>query len=594
MPARATVIVRALTVALAIAGLPGRLVAQAVLGPFEDAMPAPRGMLRIGVGVGFSHFSDRFDPRGDQRPSFGLFDADTVGVRQLPRFSAAQQSFATLTGDPTFRLSLGQLAVRSRARSTSMPIVVEAGLTRRLTVGVVAPYVRTYNTVVGSIGPDVGQANVGFNPALDAGTAGEAAREANAGLYSQLETARTQLAALIGVCTASPGAAGCAGVNATPETARALVAQTAAFAAALASTYGVESGAVSPLVPSVGSVAERALVARLAAFDSLYQALLGRTSAVITGRPVSAVPVGLGGVQRALADSAFGIVSAPLDATRRSHWGDVEVDAKFLLLDSFGDEAADRLAPPPGAFRYRLALGATARLGTGQVNDPDDPTDLATGDGQTDVGVRAVADLLFGRRFWASLAARYDRQLADEPTLRVADEASRLFAPLYTRQRVRRDLGDLLRLEITPRVAITQNFAVAGHYELLRKGEDTYEGSFSVDSATTGFGPIALDAAALLSPGTGFRAHVVGLGATYSTVGDYLRGRSRLPIDVSYLHRRAVSSRDGWLPRTTTDELSVRVHFRLFGARPPRPATPDGPPTSVPGPAPAPARPPPR
>jgi hypothetical protein len=589
MPGRAA-LARALPLALAIAASTGRLGAQAVLGPFEDATTAPRGTLRIGTGVAFTHFAERFDPSGGTGPTYGLFGADTVGVRQLPQLFGAQTAIATLTGDPTFRLSLGQLAVRSRARSTSIPLVLEAGITRRLTVGVVAPYVRTYNTVVGSIGPDPGQANVGFNPALDPESA---ARAANNGVYTQLEVARTQLAALIATCTATPGAAGCAPLNASPEVARALVAQSAAFAAAFARTYGLDTGAVSPLIPSVGSAAERALVARLAGFDSLYQALLGRSTSLITADPFSAVPVALGGVQRALGDSALGIVSGPLNSTRRSHFGDLEVDAKLLLLDSFGRAPTARLSPPSGSFNYRVAVGATVRLGTGQVDDPDDPTDLATGEGQTDVGARVVTDLLFGRRAWTSVAVRYDRQLADEPTLRVASEATVLFAPLYTRQRVRRDLGDLLRVEATPRVAVTQNFAVGGHYELRRKARDTFEGTYAVDSATTGYGAIELDADALLGPNTGYRQHLVGVGATYSTLGDYFRGRTRLPIDVSYLHRRVVSSRGGFVPRAASDEVSVRLYFRLFGAAPPRPTTPSGPPTSVPAATP-PARPRPR
>ncbi|MFL5581817.1 MAG: hypothetical protein ACJ8AO_15725 [Gemmatimonadaceae bacterium] len=574
MPGRTPASARALVLALAaVAAAGGRARAQSVLGPFEDATPAPRGMLRFGAVAAFTHYSERFGPDGTVGPYYGLLNADTLGVRQLPQLASVQEDVRTLAASPKLSLTLGPLAVRSRTRVVTLPLQVEMGLTSRLSVGVTAPYVRSYNTVVAELGSDPGAGNIGINPALDPGQDGDAARDANEGVYQDLEDARAQLAALLAACSANPSGAGCAAINADPAAAQALVNESAAFAAALARVYGLTSGARSPFVPSLGSVAAQAVSARLVGFDSLYRAFLGRSTSVIGGRPVSALPPAQGTLQQALGDTAVGIVSGPLDATRRSHFGDIEVGAKLLLLDSFGGSAARRIAPRPGSLNYRLAVGALVRLGTGQADDPNDPTDVPTGGGQTDVGVRAIADVLVGSRAWASVVARYERQLPDEPTVRVAAQELFVFAPLYSRQLVSRDLGDVFALEVTPRLVATQNLALAAHYEYTEKASDVYTGTFTVDSATTGFGALELDAA-VLGENTAERVQRWGLGATYSTLADYYRGRTRLPLEVSYLHRRTAAATRGWVPRTATDELTVRLYFRLFGPRPPRASGP--------------------
>jgi hypothetical protein len=111
---------------------------------------------------------------------------------------------------------------------------------------------------------------------------------------------------------------------------------------------------------------------------------------------------------------------------------------------------------------------------------------------------------------------------------------------------------------------LTEYFALSAQYYYRNKGQDRYTGTFTVDSATTGYGPVTLDASTL-DRETEAREHRVGGGVSFSTLAAFDQGRSRLPVEITYFHFQTVGGSGGNVPKLFGDQLQVRVYFRLFG-----------------------------
>jgi hypothetical protein len=229
--------------------------------------------------------------------------------------------------------------------------------------------------------------------------------------------------------------------------ARALVNDARGFASGIATTYGTgaETTRGNQFVPMSKSTLQNAIAARVDALNASFKTYISNVGPwedpVPAQLPISAVQA-----TTYLSDS---LQIAPLGLVERSHIGDIELGTKVLLLDTFGGAARAR-AHRQG-FGARVAVGGLARLGTGQIERPDDIFDIGTGDGQTDFEGNAAVDLVFGRRFWASVVGRYGAQLVDQRTLRVPDVARNPFVMKYREQIVSRDLGDYMELEASPR-----------------------------------------------------------------------------------------------------------------------------------------------
>lgn len=541
---------------------PAPIAAQRVLGIGEDATIPDAGTLRLRVGVEWTRFNERFgrpDSSGGRLQRLGAaFAPDTLGVRQVAVLAPLRDELRTLADIPSLGLSLGSPTADAEATVVRIPIDIELGLGRRLSLVARVPVV---NSRVDVVFDPRGRApgNVGLNPAFT----NSAFRKANAALVTQLAAARTRLQAALATCAASATTAQCTAVNANRANAQALLAATSAFAAGVAAVYGTDSVTGSPFVPVAGSSAQRAIEGRAAALNSLYRAYLGLGAS--DANPIAGVPAGaptvmsLGDIQTALTDSAFGYALDSLTTVQRVGVGDIEIGAKFLLLDTFGSRAPG--ATPPRRVALRTAVGALVRLSTGKPPSPDNLVDIGTGDGQTDVEGRAVSDIFVGRRFWASAVARVGIQLPDRRTERVPDFVGELLVPLSRRGVVDRKLGDYVELEVTPRYVFGNSLAVAAQYGFRHKGADRYSGTFP---GTDPSGAAAdVNASALDGPGA-TTEHRFGAGVVFSTLSAYTAGRARLPLEVSYTHFQTLAG-SGGQPKRFVTRLELRVFPRFFG-----------------------------
>jgi hypothetical protein len=587
-PRRASAIAAAcLAVVVAPAVTRSTAVAQSVVGGFDDATTPRRGELRVRLMAEIASFTERFGTAGttDTRPR-GLganFALDTIGAAQLPALGPLESALAAIVDGTPERVTLGRSTADARATTLVIPLRGEYGITRRLSLGITLPIVRTRQVIDLRVNPDGTTGNTGFNPAItdlfpsNASAVRDDARGRNALVQTQFAAAVTALERLLSTCPTQPGGTvppGCAPILANRPAATALVTSATAFARGVARVYGTGADSAPGLafVPVAGSALQQQVQRRLAALAEQFRGFGVSDIAATTAPAGSPARLAEGGLQRVLVDEQFGILADSLQSTLRSSLGDVDVEGSVLLVDTFGEGAA-RLTP--SGFRARAVVGAGFRFGVAEgVDVPFVFFDLPTAGGANALLFRGAADVAFGRRAWASVSARLASPLADELLVRITEVPTQPFPEAVRERLVGRQLGRELELRVTPRYTLGDYLGVAAHYELRAKSEDRYTGTFEVDT-TPGAPPGTVLDAATLGLGTATRQQRLGFGLTYSTVAAHARGRSNLPLEVSFLHTRAVAGRGG-TPKSATDAVQVRLYFQLFGRSPARPAPATG------------------
>lgn len=551
--APAVVVRRAVARALALLVLPVlALPAQRVMGTGTDAIVLPKGVLRVSVLGQLDAWNSTFGsdatgaPLTSSRTLGSPFSSGDLGSAQVGGLGQLENRLRALTGLDALQLSLGDVQVRTEARRYTVPLRMELGLGRRLQLSAMVPYVQTrveMATVANRAGD---RGNVGLNPALSNATAAQS----NATVVDQLRLSADALDAALAAC----GAGGTSPACADPAAARATNDAALEFASSIAAIYGLPEGEAAVLVPRVGSAAAEAIRARIAAIRAAYGAygvaLIGADAA-----PVNALDP-LTGEKFAEALGGLGI-PAPGNAAQYGI-GDIELGARVLVWDGFGGDIA-RAASPTG-FTARASVDGLVRLGTGKPADAEKLLSVGTGDGQMDVEVGAVADLLFGRRFWASAAVRYGVQMAGEQTVRVPSFIGEGYVPDASIARVRRDPGDYMVAELTPRVSLGDFVSLSASYRFRHQGADAVK----LAGATADAAPLPLDILGRSFEGS---EHRVGLGLMVSTISAYAAGRVNLPLDVSYLHSRTVAGSGMATPKLTRDEIMLRVYLSAFGRR---------------------------
>jgi len=533
--------------------------AQRVLTSLDDATVVPRGSVRVGIGVNFSRADKRFASgrpggaaRGERESLGGDFALDSLAPGAGETITTLTPTLRSLSGQTALSLSLGALGIGINRDIRTIPFTMDVGLTSRITLGVLVPYVLVRNDV--AVVPGAG-GNLGLNPA----TVLTAARTRNGTVLAQMAAASSRLRAQLAACQSDPSGAGCGVLNANRPAALAFLTQVDAAATDLAAVYGTASAAGARFAPIVGSSLEQSIFARLSAFNVVYQNLLAlpAESLLVTARPVGATRLTLNDVGSILSDASFGLGTA-IGSTEHGHVGDIEVGGKVLLYDGFAASTSRRLARN-SAVKLRLAVGAAYRFATGTIASPSDFTDVGTGDGAADIEARGYLDLVVGNYFWQSAVVRYGIPMKDTVTLRIPDPAAPFFPAAYREQVVNREPGTYIEAEWNPRLVLNDFFAIAGQYRYRRKDVDVFSGTFNVTDPSGK--PVTLDAATL-GPFSDTEEHRAGVALSYSTVAAYAR-RSGAPLELTLLLTRVV--RGAGVPAATNVALSARWYHKLFG-----------------------------
>jgi hypothetical protein len=538
--------------------------AQRVLGIGDDALVLPRGVFRFRTVGQWTWFNERYGKDTPGRPDGALeplgvdFTLDTIGVRQFPNLASLQAGLQQLTGNPNWNATLGNTVVNLRDHVAAFPFVFEAGLSKKFSIGIQVPYVVTHTATFFNVNTTRSEGNLGFNPAAFAVAP---AITQNTTFFTQFTTAAATLQAQLDACGANPAASpNCPLLNANRANANALIQNSNAFSGGVNQIY-----TTSPFVPIVGTDAQLAIEARVAAFKALY-AQFGQsgTSAIITtnGPFASQNRLTLHDAQTILNNSAFGITANPLQSTGHSHLGDIDVGGKFSVFDSFGGSTEARMTPH--GLNFRTAVGGIFRFPTSQIESPDDFVDLGTGRGAKAIEGRWFSDLLVGSHFWQSFVLRINKPFADEQEMRIIDLPNEELAPLYRKQMVHRALGTAFEFETSPRIVVNDFFAISGQYVYRHKAQDKYTGTFTIPAAVTGFSDLNIDASTL-NLETETWEHRLGGGIAYSNLYSFDQGKAKLPFEVTYLHWQTVKGRGGNQPKFFTDQVQIRLYARIFG-----------------------------
>jgi hypothetical protein len=533
--------------------VPALLQAQPVRGLGDDALTAPRGSIRIQVSTAITDFSQRYGKNSPGRRDGSLepldvdFSVDTLGVTQFPGLSTVQSALRTLTGNNAFSLSLGRSELTSSVRVQTTPILLEAGITNRLTLGVMVPIVSARKQASFNINGDSAIGNVSFNP----GRLSDTAAATNSRVIAALDSARAGFNVRYIACDLRLQVLGCAEVLAAGTELRG---DLATFIQGLKQVYGTTRTEGGVFVPIAGSAADSIILARIEQYRTRLNSFGGSlgTTALTPSRPTA--PVTPDGIRRVVGDSTLGLVAAPIGTITRQGLGDVEVSLKLRLFDTFGARS-DTLRFRPAGLSVRQSIAGVYRLGTGRMDEAANYLDVGTGDGQNDVEVRSFTDVLYGRRFFGSVVVRYTVQLPDQLERRITDVPEQVWAKADRQQLVDRNLGDQLQVEFTPRYVLNDYFALGAQYLFRRKAEDVYAstsftaGATTIDSRTLGLETQATE-------------QRIGWGITFSALAAYDRGKARLPLEVQYFNSRTVAGSGGAVPKLSIHQVQVRYYPR--------------------------------
>ncbi len=549
---------------LAQSATPHLAVAQAVAGVGDDAVPLPKGAYRFRIGGLWNDYTSVYTPDASgtlkSRALLAPLNTTNLGTRALPQLSATEAAIRTLTSSASYALSLGTFEATGDVRQSTVPLALDIGITRRVSIGIAVPYVESRGRSQLVLNRTGTSANVGQNPAFST-TLGAAARTANGSLLRQLALARTQLAAEITRC-ADPLATNCTALRANPAAAQALLQQALGAQSAIAALYGDSLRGASPVVPITGSTSNSAIVATIGSLRSAFQGF-GVTSIAPSIAPAAAtIAYGPGSLRSIAADSAFGLRYNTVEGTRRAGIGDVDLTVTALLHDTFAADQRRRLNNSGRALRTTLTAGF--RFGTAGADRVEDPLDVPIGDGASALLLRSTTDFIANRFFWLSASLRFVQPLSDNVAVALPLVTDSTIFNAFTVGTAARSLGQRIEIEIAPRLSIGQFFGISGAYLMRRVGESELRPQGSLGAVDCGIGAICPPILAQSTPATTVQA--LSIGASFSSLASYMRGGAKWPLELLFSHTAPISASGGLQPIFSTDRLELKI-YRKFPRR---------------------------
>ncbi|HEX6924438.1 MAG TPA: hypothetical protein VF167_03360 [Longimicrobiaceae bacterium] len=230
-------------------------------------------------------------------------------------------------------------------------------------------------------------------------------------------------------------------------------------------------------------------------------------------------------VLAALLSEQFGF--DPL-ASRIERWraGDLEMDAKALLLSTFGG------APVPAdpGFDLRIALLGGARFATGEQPDTMDLLTPEPSEGLSSWSGGAAVDLFLGSHIWVSGSLRFTRGRESEIVRRIPGENP--LDPPQEPTAVSIKPGDITELRVAPRYRLDRAISVGAEYALYEVGDTRYTGGTEERPADV------LNLA-------GGRLQRFGLEIRYSSLPAYWVREAILPAEVTLAYQRTLGGPEG-------------------------------------------------
>ncbi|HIE62154.1 MAG TPA: hypothetical protein EYQ02_11055 [Microbacterium sp.] len=515
-----------------------------VVAQVADETLVPRGRLRLQFNPSFTSWGQRFGEYSDAgtltsgKEDLGSDLTDEAGTGLFPAVADLESHLRALSGNATYSGVLGATSGRVSQDVTRIDLGAHLGVFDWLTVGVVAPLVKTHTSVDLAVRQNGVASDLGLNPAVSDASA-------VASFLNALSTVSASASAQAGtLCAVDPASVACGD-------AQSLADRVNAFHASSEGAY-----LASAFFPLEGSAIAQSLSDVATALDGdLSEAGLG----------------GIGGTmlfatdllsEESLADApttgGFGIQGSRLEGLN-TLWalGDVEVSALAHILDG---EVRDSGAVAP-RMSYSLAGGLMVRLGTGSVDQQDVFLDLGTGDGQMDIEARLLAFVGLGPRLGVHVAARYGMQQSLDLLRRVAPPEL-VMAPAHTVRAVRWSPGAYLGIDLAPQWHLSPTLSILGSYGLYAKGDDSYQmlGDDPEGSPPADVGDLERE--------SGVTVHRAGLGLRYSTVEPWRAGETSRPLEMQLRAVYSIAGSGGHTPVATRIEFGIRLFRGIWGGSP--------------------------
>ncbi len=231
------------------------------------------------------------------------------------------------------------------------------------------------------------------------------------------------------------------------------------------------------------------------------------------------IPIRLGGIPLSEED-VQDLLGGGLDVD-----GDGTVDIPGFGYERFESWSGSGLLDVEVGARYqyfknenwRLALTFGVRIPTGDVDDPDNLTDLEFGTGAWAPFLHSNNDYTGIKHLVINATARYYLVLPDRETVRIPDDVNQPVTK--NREKVDRDIGDVIELE----GEANYEFARGANISLLYK--------FSYMFRTEVSGNLGFNYRSLEDE-TEWESHVVQVGLSYSTLPLYEEKKFPIPLKV--------------------------------------------------------------
>ncbi|MDP3773408.1 MAG: hypothetical protein Q8Q85_04005, partial [Gemmatimonadales bacterium] len=308
-------------------------------------MPVRPGTLRVVLAPDWARWNRRF---GEGTPGFtkdaleplGVdFPSESLGVDRLTFLAPVQSRIQALTGLSGFALNLGRARLTLNANVRVVPLAFELGVTRRLSLSLFVPLVRS-RVEAFLQGPDTSadsaatRGDVGFNPAFLTPGALDAFREQVDSALIALQTQATSgPVALRGQAQST--------LNAIQPLLCGLYDLAGGSAGSAASLcFSATPTAMSPVLPWTGSEAGDSLATILTRDRASYEALRSQYAGL--GIPLPALNATFDlpatqldslGLRRFFSDPAGPLAGDSLTNVLRTRLGDIEAGATYQLAD---------------------------------------------------------------------------------------------------------------------------------------------------------------------------------------------------------------------------------------------------------------------
>lgn len=206
-----------------------------------------------------------------------------------------------------------------------------------------------------------------------------------------------------------------------------------------------------------------------------------------------------------------------LSEDRKNHIGDMRLVNKYL----FAQET-----------KYSLALRQDLVMPTGAPTSTSKAVDVASGDGQWDVGAGLIGDYFVTDNIQFTAYAGYLAQLPTTLARRIPEKSDSKLTPDID-SNTRMDLGDQIRTQLASKFFFLNGFSTLLGYTYQYREADKYTG-----------GQYNAERYAWMSQNTEQNMHAGQIGIGYSTVPMFQKKQFPVPLEANLYHTRVMGGKN--------------------------------------------------